>query len=88
MDVNGPLKGPDMFSRTPIHIAALNGSLQCLLALISRGSEVDVNDDAQRTPLSLAIENNKLTCVRSLIELGADLELTDSYKRTPLMFAC
>lgn len=88
MDVNIILKGSDMQNRSPIHFAAFHGSMNVLLALISRGSEIDTFDISKRTPLSLAIEQNKFTCVRSLIELGADIELTDSYGRTPLMFAC
>jgi ankyrin repeat protein len=50
------------------------GSLNVLLALISRGAGVDPCDKSNRTPLSFAIEKNKLACVRSLIELGADIE--------------
>ena len=44
LDVNAPLKGPGLLNRTPIHLAALHGSLNVLLALISRGSEVDELD--------------------------------------------
>jgi ankyrin repeat protein len=60
--------------RSPIHFAALSGSLNTILALISLGADVDPIDDQGRTPISLAIENNKFTCVRGLIELGADIE--------------
>ena len=60
--------------KTPIHIAAENGSLNVLLALISRGAGVDPLDREQRTPLTLAIENNRFACARSLIELGSDIE--------------
>ena len=74
--------------KTPIHIAAEKGSLNVLLALISRGAGVDPLDREWRTPLTLAIENNRFACARSLIELGSDIEKLDSYGRTPLMYAC
>ena len=88
LDVNMVFKSGQSQGKTPIHCAAQAGSLQVLLALISRGSEVDPLDKELRTPISLAIEKNKYTCVRSLIELGADIERKDNFGRTPLMFAC
>jgi hypothetical protein len=77
-----------MKERCPMHIAAAEGSLKCVLALISRGAGVDPTDTDLQTPLCLAIENNKFTVIRSLIELGADIENKDTYNRTPLMHAC
>lgn len=88
MDPNVIFKGKDQHDRTALHFASQGGSLQVILALISRGCAVDPVDKENRTPLSLAIEKNKYACVRSLIELGANLELNDSFGRTPLMFAC
>lgn len=86
--MNHKFNGEDCEGKTPIHFASMHGAMNSLIALISRGAEVDPTDDKDRTPLSLAIEHNKYTCVRSLIELGADIELTDKFGRTPLMFAC
>ena len=60
--------------KTPIHVAAEQGSLNVLLALIGRGAGVDPLDRECRTPLTLAIEKNKFACARSLIELGSDIE--------------
>ena len=88
LDINIKLSAKEHEKRTPIHIAALYGSLNSLLAMISQGSDVDPIDDSGRTPISLAIEHNKFTCVRGLIELGANIEQTDKFGRTPLMFAC
>jgi len=51
-------KKKEMKNRTPMHIAAAAGSVQVLLALISRGSSVDLKDDDEQTPLFLACENN------------------------------
>lgn len=88
LDVNLKFDAAEHKKRSPIHIAAVKGSLNSILAMIGQGVEVDPVDSEGRTPLSLAIEHNKFTCVRGLIELGANLELTDKYGRTPLMFAC
>lgn len=71
-----------------MHYAAENGSLNVILALVSRGAGVDPFDRFERTPLMIAIENNKSAVARSLIELGADIETTDIYGKTPLMYAC
>lgn len=59
---------------TPMHYAAKSGSLNIVLALVSRGAGVDPPDNHCKTPLMVAIENNKAAVARSLIELGADIE--------------
>ena len=74
LDINVKLSGKDLHKRTPLHLAALQGSLNSILIMIGHGADVDPVDELGRTPLSLAIENNKFTCVRGLIELGADIE--------------
>ena len=71
-----------------MHFAAENGSLNVILALVSRGAGIDPADAFERTPLIIAIENNKSAVARSLIELGADIDLTDTYGKSPLMYAC
>ena len=60
-----------------MHLAAKSGSMNIVLAMISRGAGVDPPDDTGKTPLILAIENNKTEVAKSLIELGADIELKD-----------
>lgn len=60
-----------------MHFAAEYGSLNVILALVSRGAGLDPTDSQLRTPLMVAIENLKTAVARTLIELGADVELTD-----------
>ena len=71
-----------------MHFAAQFGSLNVILALVSRGAGIDPTDSLERTPLMIAIENLKSAVARSLIELGADIEIQDIHGRTPLMYAC
>ena len=73
---------------TPMHFAAENGSLNVILAMVSRGAGIDPTDEFLRTPLMIAIENNKSAVARSLIELGAGIESKDIYGKTALMYAC
>ena len=73
---------------SPMHFAAENGSLNVIIAMVSRGAGIDPTDNFDRTPLMIAIENNKSAVARSLIELGGDIENTDIYGKTPLMYAC
>jgi ankyrin repeat protein len=64
---------------TPMHYAAKHGSLNVLLALISRGAGVDPPDSGLKTPLFVALEHRKTAVARSLIELGADIEARDTF---------
>ena len=41
---------------TPLHYAAESGSLNTVLAMVSRGVGIDPTDNALRTPLMIAIE--------------------------------
>ena len=74
LDVNFKMTNQKYSRRSPIHFAAISGSLNSILAMISQGANVDPVDNEGRTPITLAIEHNKFTCVRGLVELGADIE--------------
>ena len=41
---------------TPMHHAAVSGSLKVIYAMISRGAGIDPTDKQLKTPLMLAIE--------------------------------
>eukprot|EP00826_Nyctotherus_ovalis_P054903 TRINITY_DN723_c0_g3_i1.p1 TRINITY_DN723_c0_g3~~TRINITY_DN723_c0_g3_i1.p1 ORF type:complete len:152 (-),score=34.49 TRINITY_DN723_c0_g3_i1:318-773(-) len=60
--------------QTLLHLCALRNSLECLLALISRGVEVDPTDNKGCTPLLVALEKGNTKVVKTLVELGADIE--------------
>ena len=73
---------------TPIHFAAVSGSLKVIYAMISRGARVDPTDKQLKTPLMLAIQNQKVSTARALIEFGADINFADVNGNTVLMYAC
>jgi len=57
-----------------LHLCAINNSIECLLALISRGADIDPIDSNGYTPLLYALEKRNKKMISTLIELGADIE--------------
>jgi ankyrin repeat protein len=81
--------GPDARERTPVHIAAAQGQLAVLQALLSRGCNPNTRDTQGRTPLFAALEHGEqaLPLVKALVAHGADAEATDANGETPLGLA-
>ena len=50
----------DNDSRTPLHIAALQGHLETVKLLLECGADRNIRDDENKTPLDLASDNDKL----------------------------
>lgn len=67
------------FGRTPLHVAAENGSTNCARLLVERGASLEAHDDAGSSPLLPALGNGNVETAAVLIELGALL----SYRYTP-----
>ncbi len=57
-----------------LHLCAKNNANDCLLLLISRGSDTDPTDGEGLTPLMVALLRNHTKVALSLIELGAQIE--------------
>jgi hypothetical protein len=72
---------------SPLHIAAGNGSVEMLNALLARGGKVNLTNHALQTPLHWAAWNNQPTSVQLLLSKGADASLKDSTGSTALMLA-
>ena len=73
----------------PLHAAARNGSLKCVLLLLEAGANKDqgrTNNGA--TPLYIAAQNGHLEIVRILVESGANKDQgTTDIGATPLLAA-
>ena len=77
----------DPMKHSPLHIAALRGSLKCLHWLLKHGAEVDAKNSIGRTPLHLAACEEQVDAALMLEAAGADASLVDSTGTTPdLMF--
>jgi ankyrin repeat protein len=81
--------GTDERERTPLHLAAANGQLDTLQALLACGCDPNSRDGNGRTPLFAALEHgiDALPLVRALVAHGADAEAMDAKGETPLGLA-
>lgn len=70
-----------------IHEASLNGDLDQVSGLISKGLDINIKDDDARTALMYAAYNGHTEVVRRLLAKGALVNLSDTNGRTALMLA-
>ena len=83
MNVNGRDKG----GKTPVHIAAREGTLNTVKFLVHHGGDIRLTTLKGQTPLHLAASEGKLSIVDYLVQLEADIQLKDSQGKTPLHLA-
>lgn len=80
----------DVNGQTALHFAAMDNKLSRVKYLISRGADVNLEDDRDRTPLHWAAFFNKndtyYKVIEVLVENGAKLNLKDNLKKTPLHY--
>ncbi len=74
----------DAAGNTPLHQAAITGSVSISELLISKGADINLINTQLNTPLHLAIQNGKDEVSKYLIEKGADLTIQNIVKKTPL----
>ena len=73
----------DIFQCTPLHRAALSGSVESVKFLLDNGAQINAKTlYRNRTPLHFAAIFNTLNVVRCLVEHGAQLDAKDSYNKT------
>ncbi len=65
--------GPAFGSELPLHLAAKNGKLDDVQALLAAGYKVDSRDTWNITPLMVASENGHSDIVRALVSAGANV---------------
>jgi len=73
--------------QTPLHIAASEGHLDIVNALIAAGAHVNVKDNWGMTPINLAADKGHLNIINALIDAEADLNIGSNYGSRPLHLA-
>lgn len=68
--INGTI-GPQMFSDTPLHIAAREGSLNIVKLLVEHNAKLSELDDFGLSPLDYAIDHNHKEIASYLRSKGA-----------------
>jgi len=70
-----------------LHQAVVDGNVEQVKRLISKGADVHAKNRMGWTPLHTAVRNQKKTIAEFLIDKGADINGKDSSGQTPLHFA-
>ncbi|MFC1604810.1 ankyrin repeat domain-containing protein [Planctomycetota bacterium] len=60
-------------SSSSLHQAAVDGDIEQVRLLISKGANVNAQDEKGNTPLCRAVESGKMEIVQLLVEAGADV---------------
>ena len=77
-----------VFWRTALlNYASENGYLRRVKLLLSKGAQINVEDENHRTPLMLAAKNGHNDVLMHLIKCGADVSKKDVLERTALHYA-
>ncbi|KAG0181661.1 hypothetical protein DFQ29_007537 [Apophysomyces sp. BC1021] len=72
---------------TPLMLAAQQGHLACVQALIGLGADPEAMDRYERTPLHLATRNGHYAVVKYLLQEGVDANAPDSSSNRPMHYA-
>jgi ankyrin repeat protein len=74
-------------SETALHLAAMEGNMECARLLLESGADIEAKNRRGRSALQLAAELGQSAMVDFLAEMGADLEAKDCYGLTALHLA-
>ncbi|MDG2176772.1 MAG: ankyrin repeat domain-containing protein [Gammaproteobacteria bacterium] len=72
---------------TPMLFSAREGCLECVVALVEAGADINMPNPDEITPLLIAILNARFDVAKFLIEQDADINKWDRWGRTPLYSA-
>ncbi|KAJ7385791.1 Transient receptor putative cation channel sub A member 1 [Desmophyllum pertusum] len=89
MDLNAITKR-DINERIPLHLAAENGSLECVDSLLGCKTLLIFGNDKDKqgmTPLHIAASNKHLETCKLLVSKGSDVTSLCNHQRTPLHLA-
>lgn len=80
---------PQVYTETPLHIAATLGFEECMKLLLEHGADVrSLVGKRKLTALHLAVEEDYTECVRLLLNAGANIDARNADNQTPLHIAC
>ena len=72
---------------TPLFIAASNGHLETMEALLHAGADVNLGNYSGSTPIVGAIWHDRVAALKLLLDAGADVSLAGNTGATPLIWA-
>lgn len=73
------LVSKDFHDLSIVHTALLEGRMEMIEFLLSKGASIDAKDDKGRTPLMMAIQAERpVEDIAKLIELGASISEKDN----------
>lgn len=78
------IEARDPQEQTPLHVAALCGSMAGIEFLLSKGADPSARNRIQQTPLHAATMRGSLDAVKRLIAAGAELDVVDMALGAPL----
>jgi len=67
--------------------AAIDGNIEQVKSLLSKGADIDVHNEAGDTPLHIAVKKGHMQLVRFLIDQGAAIDAKNNVQKTPLDIA-
>ena len=79
--------GDDRLGRTPLHVAAIEGSFDEASRLVAAGADPNAQDDNGWTPLHFAAQSGNLQIADLLLVSGADVDRRDSNGNSALFRA-
>lgn len=83
--------GVDRLGRTPLHVAAIEGSFEDASRLVAAGADPNAQDDNGWTPLHFAAQSSALQIASLLLASGAEVDRRDSNGNSALfraVFSC
>ncbi|KAF4518750.1 hypothetical protein B566_EDAN006154 [Ephemera danica] len=78
----------DLQGRSPLHVAALHNSVDCIKLLLANGSNLEARDTCGRTPLHAAAAGGHKAALETLLRWRADVLAKDEHQNTALHLAC
>ncbi|KAI4225565.1 MAG: hypothetical protein L6R36_003816 [Xanthoria steineri] len=77
----------DVNGNTPLHLASIYGSIECMQFFLSHGANIESKDAQSRTPLILAAAKGQHGALLLLLDNGAEVDAYDSDLQTALCYA-